>query len=339
MARIGLSSNRKFLRLARALGNKALARGVLEVLWDPCFECGDPYVGTSVDIEAVCDWRGTPGALTAALLEAGAPKGAGFIEPFDGTVRDATAPHYQIHDFFHHCPEYARSKKDHGLAITEPKTCEHCGTTYYGAATRLSRFCGPRCRQAVYRERVREAGVTARDGSLRHVTSRHSYGVSRVPSRVSAPGTSTYVLGSSGGSTPEEDANSTPVRTVRTKSVAAKNSDDPVTIAIVVADDPLVLTFPTIGTDGTEWYLNQSQVDQWIDLYPGIEVLAECRKALGWVLADGTRRKTKRGMLKFLTAWLNRSTERRSPTLLTGSLKTAGNQAALEAFVNRGGPK
>ena len=45
MARPGLNSNRKFLRLARALGSRVLARGVLETIWEPCYEIGDAYRG------------------------------------------------------------------------------------------------------------------------------------------------------------------------------------------------------------------------------------------------------------------------------------------------------
>ncbi|HUC40265.1 MAG TPA: hypothetical protein VMR92_05485, partial [Gemmatimonadales bacterium] len=75
MARVGLSSNYKFLRLARALGSRVIARGTLELLWEPCYECGDPYVGTAEDIEALLDWTGGPGLLAKALLEAGGTKG------------------------------------------------------------------------------------------------------------------------------------------------------------------------------------------------------------------------------------------------------------------------
>ena len=70
-----------------------------------------------------------------------------------------------------------------------------------------------------------------------------------------------------------------------------------------------VLTFPTVGPTKI-WPLVQSQIDHWRELYPTIDVLGECRKALAWVEAHPDRRKTHRGMPKFLTGWLGRSTDR-----------------------------
>lgn len=70
--------------------------------------------------------------------------------------------------------------------------------------------------------------------------------------------------------------------------------------------DDIVLTFPTFG-EGRDWFLTASQVAHWSTLYPALDVLQECRQACAWVEANPTRRKTKRGMPKFLTAWLNRA--------------------------------
>jgi hypothetical protein len=70
-----------------------------------------------------------------------------------------------------------------------------------------------------------------------------------------------------------------------------------------------LLVFPCDG-EPEEWQLSQFQVTQWSDLYPSLDVLGECRSALAWVLADGTRRKTARGMARFLVGWLGRSQNR-----------------------------
>ncbi len=69
-----------------------------------------------------------------------------------------------------------------------------------------------------------------------------------------------------------------------------------------------LLTFPTVGREGKTWTLTEAQVAEWATAYPTLGVLAECRKALAWVKADQTRRKTGSGMLKFLVNWLNRTT-------------------------------
>jgi hypothetical protein len=68
---------------------------------------------------------------------------------------------------------------------------------------------------------------------------------------------------------------------------------------------PPVLTFPAIGDGPKSWPLTGEQLDRWRTLYPGTDVLAECRKALGWCEANPKKRKTAGGMAKFLVNWLN----------------------------------
>jgi hypothetical protein len=74
-------------------------------------------------------------------------------------------------------------------------------------------------------------------------------------------------------------------------------------------DSPIVLVFPTIGPNGLEWRLRRVQVDEWRTAYPGIDVVAECRRAWAWVKANPGRRKTARGMPKFLLSWLSRAVD------------------------------
>lgn len=70
-----------------------------------------------------------------------------------------------------------------------------------------------------------------------------------------------------------------------------------------------VLTFPCNGKQKT-WRLTQSAVDEWTGLYPGLDVLAECRKALAYVKAN--QPKTARGMPAFLVAWFNRINDKKA---------------------------
>ena len=71
-----------------------------------------------------------------------------------------------------------------------------------------------------------------------------------------------------------------------------------------------VLSFPCVGTGPGSWDLNEEQVARWMVAYPALDVLAECRKALAWIEASPTRRKTAGGMKRFLVGWLNRATDR-----------------------------
>jgi len=67
-----------------------------------------------------------------------------------------------------------------------------------------------------------------------------------------------------------------------------------------------LLTFPTNGTPKL-WHLTEKQVSEWNELYPGVDVLAECRKALAWVKSN--RKKTARGMKRFLNGWMGRTND------------------------------
>lgn len=52
MARPGLTQHPKFRRLARLLGSAPLALGCLELMWEVCYQNGDPLLGDAVDVEA-----------------------------------------------------------------------------------------------------------------------------------------------------------------------------------------------------------------------------------------------------------------------------------------------
>lgn len=68
------------------------------------------------------------------------------------------------------------------------------------------------------------------------------------------------------------------------------------------------LVFPAIGPVN-EWALLEAQVAEWAALFPGLDVRGECRKALAWIRAASGRRKTARGMARFLVGWLTRAVD------------------------------
>lgn len=68
---------------------------------------------------------------------------------------------------------------------------------------------------------------------------------------------------------------------------------------------PPVLVFPTKRDES--WPLTPELVTRWAVAYPGIDIVAECRRALIWCEANPSKRKTVRGMSAFLVRWLSRS--------------------------------
>lgn len=59
--------------------------------------------------------------------------------------------------------------------------------------------------------------------------------------------------------------------------------------------------------DGTEWLPTREQFDEWVRLYPSVDVAAEFRNMRGWCMANPTRRKTARGINTFVNGWLSRT--------------------------------
>lgn len=62
--------------------------------------------------------------------------------------------------------------------------------------------------------------------------------------------------------------------------------------------------------DGSEWGVGAEEVRQWQALYPAVDVPQALRSMRGWLLANRTRRKTARGIERFVVAWLSREQDR-----------------------------
>ena len=62
---------------------------------------------------------------------------------------------------------------------------------------------------------------------------------------------------------------------------------------------------------GEEYPVNQNQIAQWKELYPLVDVMQELREMKGWTDSNPAKRKTKTGILKFITGWLAREQERK----------------------------
>lgn len=72
--------------------------------------------------------------------------------------------------------------------------------------------------------------------------------------------------------------------------------------------EPSVITLTL--NDKTEYPIYQSMIDEWIDLYPNVDVMQELRNMKGWCNANPDRRKTKRGILRFINGWLSREQDK-----------------------------
>lgn len=66
---------------------------------------------------------------------------------------------------------------------------------------------------------------------------------------------------------------------------------------------PAVISLPL--NDGTLYPITQEDIDKWTELYPAVSVISELRKMVGWLDANKDRRKTRKGVLRFIVNWLS----------------------------------
>lgn len=94
-----------------------------------------------------------------------------------------------------------------------------------------------------------------------------------------------------------------------TNVVACVATENPSSTLAGTATDKSLLIFPCDGKPGS-WSLTEALHDEWRELYPSLDIIGESRKALAWIQADSSRKKTAKGMQRFLVGWLNRSQDR-----------------------------
>lgn len=73
-------------------------------------------------------------------------------------------------------------------------------------------------------------------------------------------------------------------------------------------NEPVVISLPL--NDGAEYGVTESQVTQWQSLYPAVDVIQQLRNMRGWLDANPSRRKTRRGINAFCASWLSREQDK-----------------------------
>ena len=71
---------------------------------------------------------------------------------------------------------------------------------------------------------------------------------------------------------------------------------------------PPVITLPL--NDKSLFGIYQSDIDGWKELYPAVDILQELRKMKGWLDSNPAKRKTRRGIKRFINGWLAREQDR-----------------------------
>jgi len=114
----------------------------------------------------------------------------------------------------------------------------------------------------------------------------------------------------------QQTANNNIINTINTRNINNINNKNNKYISTAESDAgqapapdrKMVITLTTNSNE--EYPIFQDQVDEWSELYPAVDVLQELRKMKGWIKANPNKRKTSRGMLRFINTWLSKEQDR-----------------------------
>ena len=81
--------------------------------------------------------------------------------------------------------------------------------------------------------------------------------------------------------------------------------------------------------DGQLFPITKDQHDRWQQLYPAVKIKSELSKIIGWLEANPTKRKTKRGMLSFVNRWLSREQDKGAVNAPQATKYTVGDRQAV----------
>ena len=92
--------------------------------------------------------------------------------------------------------------------------------------------------------------------------------------------------------------------------------------------DLAIMTFP-LAKKGETFPVTQSDIDEWGESFPGIDLLQELRHCLQWNRDNPTRRKTKAGVRRHITSWLAKAQDRargQPAKVSSGGIRRTANQ-------------
>ena len=97
-------------------------------------------------------------------------------------------------------------------------------------------------------------------------------------------------------------SNSDPIRSEHEPNLPEQSS-----CTELVASDPSVpafITLPVVGNGLGEAEVTETMIAEWEQAYPGVDVRQQLRNMRQWCLSNPTKRKTAKGLRKFITGWL-----------------------------------
>ena len=82
-----------------------------------------------------------------------------------------------------------------------------------------------------------------------------------------------------------------------------------------------------ILNDGSEWRPTNNDYDGWCKVYPALDVAYEIAKMREWLISNPTKRKTKKGIRRFVTNWLGKEQDKPHPNRSGQQIRTGSRNA------------
>ena len=95
---------------------------------------------------------------------------------------------------------------------------------------------------------------------------------------------------------------------IQSESKSESESNTDICSEQKAAAEPPVITLPL--NTGEEYPVTQGDAEGWMELYPAVDVMQCLRNMKGWLISNPAKRKTARGITRFITTWLQKEQDR-----------------------------
>lgn len=92
----------------------------------------------------------------------------------------------------------------------------------------------------------------------------------------------------------------------------------------VIPSEPAVITLTL--NDKSQFPVTDTDIRNWQELYPAVNILQELRNMKGWLDANPAKRKTKAGIRRFINGWLSREQDKYHPDAVVPIRNTSQGQ-------------
>lgn len=101
--------------------------------------------------------------------------------------------------------------------------------------------------------------------------------------------------------------------------------------ALAEPEEPPVITL--LLNTGQEYPITQSNITEWTNLYPAVDVMQSLRNMKGWCISNPAKRKTRKGIQRFINNWLA-SEQNKGGTARYGTPQPAQRASGLDGYTD-----